>query len=224
MIYFSKEEDLLAEVINYLTVDDLRALFPAVSFPSEASKIDLPGIVLVASSAPPNIDPRVERIEDAPAVQIAGVWTRQWQVVALPNSEVLALIVSRQAELLTQINNLCDQKMTSISSGYPESEVKTWPQQVKEAEAYTANSAAPVPMLEGLATQRSLTVAELASRVLVKATTYAGYAGLIVGRRQALEDALALTTINTPDGVLDPAATILAVDTLANQILAGWPI
>lgn len=114
------------------------------------------------------------------------------------------------ADLLTQINTLCDQKMDVIKSGYPESEVSTWDQQVREALDLQADPLATVPLLGNLATARGLAREELANRVLAKATLFSAVAGQLIGRRQALEDVINTTT------TLDELTAI--------DITAGWPV
>lgn len=89
---------------------------------------------------------------------------------------------------LAQINKLCDEQLAILASTYPEGEIKSWPQQVKETEALAADAAAPVPLLEAIASARGLTVEELASRVAVKMQIYAAQSGALIGRRQAAED------------------------------------
>jgi len=97
---------------------------------------------------------------------------------------------------ITEINAACDAATAEISSKYPRSEMDTWPQQVKEAEAYKAETNASVPMLKTIAKARGITVKDQADRVLTKFQQYADAVGKAVGKRQKLEaDIQAATTV-----------------------------
>ncbi len=89
---------------------------------------------------------------------------------------------------LDEINIACNAAVAALAASYPEREVQSWPQQVKEAEAIATNPAAQTPLLSAIASARGLPVAELASRVLSKMTAYAAVSGSFIGRRQAAED------------------------------------
>lgn len=91
-----------------------------------------------------------------------------------------------------EINDACNAAVASLATSYPEREIQSWPQQVKEAEALAANPQAPAPLLTAIADARSLPVVELASRVLGKMNAYAGASGSLIGRRQAAEDLIDL--------------------------------
>ena len=84
--------------------------------------------------------------------------------------------------------------VASLAASYPEREVQSWPQQVKEAEALAADPQAQAPLLAAIAEARSLPLAELASRVLGKMNAYAAASGALIGRRQAAEDLIDLAS------------------------------
>ena len=94
----------------------------------------------------------------------------------------------------TEINAACDIAVASLAASYPEREVQSWPQQVKEAEALAADPQAQAPLLAAIAEARSLPLAELASRVLGKMNAYAAASGALIGRRQAAEDLIDLAS------------------------------
>ncbi len=98
--------------------------------------------------------------------------------------------VEAQASAPAAINAGCEQAIAAISADYPASEVLSWPKQEAEARACVADTGAPTPLLDALAAARSVGKAELAGRVIAKADAYAAYSGALIGRRQALEDAL----------------------------------
>lgn len=93
-----------------------------------------------------------------------------------------------------EINDACNAAVVSLAAPYPEREIQSWPQQVKEAEALSANPQAAAPLLTAIAEARSLPVVELASRVLSKMYTYAVASGSLIGRRQAAEDLIDMAT------------------------------
>jgi len=109
----------------------------------------------------------------------------------LPADETAQLEAAKK-ERLELINSECDKALLAIKSSYPDGEVESWPQQVKEAEAFLADQQVPVPLLEAIATSRGLTVTDLAARVLTKADLFARASGVIIGKRQALEDVLTM--------------------------------
>lgn len=169
------------------TLEHIRNPLPAVADWAGATSLN-----------PPAYDPATESCRF-----VEGAW-----VVATTGPSV----ADRQAALLKQANALCDGKMATIKAGYPEEEVKTWDQQVREAEAYQANALATVPMLEAMAIKRGLTKADLAGRVMTKATAFADTAGQIVGRRQRLEDDISAIT------------TTADADAVAADLNNGWPV
>lgn len=101
-----------------------------------------------------------------------------------------AILNAAKAAKLTEINAECQKAVAALAADYPDSEVQSWPQQVKEATALAADAGADAPLLTAIATARGLPVAELASRVLDKMNAYAAASGVIIGRRQAAEDAI----------------------------------
>jgi len=112
------------------------------------------------------------------------------------------LNIIKQAKI-AEINAACDAATDEISSKYPRSEMDTWPQQVKEAEAYQADSSATVPMLEAIATARGITVSGQADRVMTRFQQYTDAVGKAVGKRQKLEaDIQAATTVEEVQAIV----------------------
>lgn len=110
-----------------------------------------------------------------------------------------AKLESAKAAKRQEINEACNAAVTALASSYPEREIQSWPQQVKEAEALAADPQAAAPLLTAIAEARSLPVVELASRVLGKMKAYAGASGALIGRRQAAEDLIDVAA--TPEDV-----------------------
>ena len=91
-----------------------------------------------------------------------------------------------QAQAIAQINTAIQAKLAKVTAGYPDLEVATWPQQVAEAQAFTANSAAATPILSAISTASGQTVAALAATVMTKTAAYTAASGAAVGQRIAL--------------------------------------
>lgn len=97
------------------------------------------------------------------------------------------LVEQKHASILA----VCEGQIAAIKSGYPDSEVLSWSKQETEARAWTADNAAPTPLLTAMATARGIDKAELVTRVIAKADLFAQISGTLIGKRQALEDQLA---------------------------------
>lgn len=103
-----------------------------------------------------------------------------------------ARLAAAKAQKLAAINAQCDAAVAQMVADYPDQEVLSWPQQVKEAMALEADAQAPAPLLQAIASARGLELPELAGRVLAKMHAFAVASGALFGRRQAAEDLLGL--------------------------------
>jgi len=108
-----------------------------------------------------------------------------------------AQVARARSERLAGINADADALVGTLATDYPEREIQSWPQQVKEAEALATNPEADAPLLSALAAARGVDRADLGARVLAKASAYAAASGAIIGARQRLEDLL--LAAETPD-------------------------
>lgn len=123
--------------------------------------------------------------EEIPACDLAACeFLGELELDAGDDAKLEAVKAAKRAE----INASCDAAVASLAASYPEREVQSWPQQVKEAEALAADPQASAPLLAAIAEARSLPLAELAARVLGKMNAYAAASGALIGRRQAAED------------------------------------
>lgn len=111
----------------------------------------------------------------------------------VPDGKVMSMAA------LLRISAGCEAAMAKLRSTYPDSEVMSWSQQAAEVDALATNLEAPTPMLEAMATARGISVQDLATRVRAKRDAYAVASGQIIGRRQALEDALLAIDLQAPD-------------------------
>lgn len=124
----------------------------------------------------------------------------QWVLSPVP-APVPPTLAELKARKTDEINAGFEQAMFAVKAGYPESEILSWDQQTIEAAAYTADANASTPLLDAMAQARLLTRAELAGRILAKATLFAQVSGGLIGKRQALEDAIAAATADTIGGI-----------------------
>jgi hypothetical protein len=91
-------------------------------------------------------------------------------------------------EKLIELKRAAEAEANQLVSSYPDFAKITWPDQEREARAWTADDTVATPALSILADARGMTVADLAPRVIAKADAYRAEALRIEGKRQALED------------------------------------
>lgn len=135
---------------------------------------------------------------------------------AAADAELLATLVlpastdaqrdAARAERLAMANAEADRLLAGLSASYPEREVQSWGQQVKEAEAFALDGQVPMPLLDALATARGIERGLLAQKVLEKTAAFSVAAGTILGARQRIEDLLEAA---------DTLEAVLAVPALA---------
>lgn len=129
--------------------------------------------------------------EEVPACNLAA--TEYLGELALGAGDAEKLEAAKIVRL-EEISAACNAAITSLAETYPEREVQSWPQQVKEAEALAISPQASAPLLSAIADARGLPVSELASRVLTKMVAYAAMSGELIGRRQANEYLISLAS------------------------------
>ena len=95
---------------------------------------------------------------------------------------------------LREINAACNAAMKEYVKDYPELEINTFDEQLKEANAYTADNTAETPILTIIARKREITIDDLVQRVLAKADEFKAASASAIGQRQALNDQLMTAT------------------------------
>lgn len=85
---------------------------------------------------------------------------------------------------LSEINAICTSILEQIKSSYPDDEIQSWAKQETEARSYVSNNANATPLLSAMASARGISVADLASRVIIKADLFAAVSGACIGKRQ----------------------------------------
>ena len=96
---------------------------------------------------------------------------------------------------LVEINAAFEVAMLSVRVDYTESEIMSWSKQETEAKSWLLNNNHPTPLLDLIASARSLDKATLINKVILKSDQYAYATGVAVGRRQYLEDCIALIAV-----------------------------
>lgn len=87
-----------------------------------------------------------------------------------------------------------DRQMAALSAKYPDNERLTWPQLKQEAEIYTADNLASVPMLQAAASAAGIPTAALAATVLTNAANFETATGTLTGQRIAGDAQIKATT------------------------------
>jgi hypothetical protein len=125
---------------------------------------------------------------------VNGVWVSR--------AETAAELAAAQSAQIVAINTACGVALAAITAAYPDLEVATWPQQLADAAAYTANSSAATPMLSAIASASGQSVATLAAGVLAKSAAYQAASGTAIGKRLALTAQIqAATTISAVQAI-----------------------
>lgn len=116
-----------------------------------------------------------------------AVYLGSVEVEASPEAKLAAA----KAAKLAEISKVCDLALIGVAAKYPEREILSWPQQIREAELLSeVGEGAATPLLNSIAEARGLSVTELGQRVMQKMMAYAQVSGEIFGARQAAEDAI----------------------------------
>lgn len=134
---------------------------------------------------------------DTPRPEPGYVWCDgSWQPDAAASA---AWLTSLRAARLAAINADCGAALAALTAAYPDGEVQSWGQQTQEALTLAADASAEAPLLTVIAAARGVPLALLAERVRDKVAAYAVSSGQLIGKRQALEDAVNLIDLAAPD-------------------------
>ncbi|WP_237173055.1 hypothetical protein [Paracandidimonas lactea] len=116
-----------------------------------------------------------------------------WLTMNAPSAPEPTL-AEAQAGQLAQINAAFEKAAGALTAGYPEAERLTWPVQQSEALAWAADPAASTSYLDGLATARGITPAEMRQLTLDQVNAFMAASQQLVGTRQRLRDAINVAT------------------------------
>ena len=171
-------------------------------------------IAEVAETAFP-IAPPLAWVEVSADTTTADTWDGS-QVIKFvppppPSVEELA------AEKRSEIHARAAAERDLIAPNYPQHEIDTWDQQLREATVFTADAQAVVPLLSAMAAARGWSVADLAARALMKAEAFAVAGGAVLGTQQALEDSLDQVMADLAVGTITEAQARTQIAAIA------WP-
>ena len=110
--------------------------------------------------------------------------TKRWAYVA----SAAELLHDAQESAMKTVNESFATRLSWVRIGYPDDEVSSWSKQEGEARAWTANNAAPTPLLTAIAAARGVPLDVLAGKVIQKADLFAAASGALIGARQHAED------------------------------------
>ena len=85
------------------------------------------------------------------------------------------------------INTAFESAAQALTAGYPPTERSTWFMQQSEALAWGANSTAPTPYLDGLATARGIEFDDMRRRTLGNVRLFMTASQQLIGKRQSIK-------------------------------------
>lgn len=94
----------------------------------------------------------------------------------------------RIAAAHARINGAYEASVMALTSGYPESEISSWPKQEAEARAWLKDSNAATPWIDSAATARGIPKVDFIAKVIEQADQLAPVHGALSGKRQYLRD------------------------------------
>lgn len=117
-------------------------------------------------------------------------------LITLTDEQKTQQLVSKKYAMVVALNKKLDRKLTSYFNQFSVVEKSTWDIQLAEAKAYTVDNTASTPILSAIATERGLTVGDLAAKVLIKAASYQEMVAKLIGEKQALETRIQTASTN----------------------------
>lgn len=182
---------------------ECRKLFSNVSLPKvwNQNVFDSLGIDPVLITPKPETTGYTQAVRDGATQDANGNWVQAWKIVdmfadytddegvvhtkAEQEAEYQArLDAEAKASAIAQINQTFEEEIAAIKEGYTEDEIKSWSQQLAEAEAYQANQAASTPLLDAILATRGGTKSELVTKIATNAAAYAYVFGQALGKKQ----------------------------------------
>lgn len=77
-------------------------------------------------------------------------------------------------------------RLEAVAAAYRPQERETWPEQVREAEAWIADNSADTPLLDAMTAASGETMAELTGRIMTNRAAFKAAAGAILGAQRAI--------------------------------------
>lgn len=92
---------------------------------------------------------------------------------------------------LIQVNSDYEKACTALTAGYPSSEIATWANQQRDAEAWEKDSEAETPFIDAIADARGIDRLELLQKTLDNVRRFLSATAQYTGTRQRLRDEIA---------------------------------
>jgi hypothetical protein len=105
-----------------------------------------------------------------------------------------AVLAEVKKDKLAEVLAAGDAAMDAIFSRYSKHEKLSWPKQEQEVKALQADSKAPAPLLQGIATNRGITIEVLQAKVLANVEAFEAAMGFILGTQQKYKDKIVAAT------------------------------
>ena len=195
MIYLQLESD--GVTIKRFPIDEpmLRSMYPTISYPEGyfINGGELPNdIAEVFFTNGTRITTNLtDMIVDAMPTLVSGVWVLQ-EGDRASTQRLDADRVLKLAQLSRNVDNMV--KQYADSQNIPDAELQTWVIQSQEAITWGVDNTKTTPFLDMVATARGIDRESLLEKTLVKSQMYLGLLALIIGKRQAIEEALLAAT------------------------------
>ena len=159
------------------------------------------GIDPVLAAPKPETTGYTHAIRNGATQDANGNWVQAWSVVdmfqdytdeegvshtkAEQETEYQAkLDAEAKTAAINTINSTFEEEIAAVKEDYTEDEIKSWPQQVAEAQAYQADQTVSTPLLDAIVSQRGGTKDELVLRIATNAAQYAAVFGAALGKKQ----------------------------------------
>lgn len=131
-------------------------------------------------------------------------WEAEGNVIA----ELTVTLEEVKAAKEAEINSKAEKMATVLTAGYPEFEMKTWPQQESESLSWQADNAALTPMIDIMAQQRGIDRVLYLQKTITKVTMFRQACSKLVGQRQKYADMLAAATTVEAVQAIDPVYSL----------------
>ena len=185
------------------TQGDVRKMHSNTSLPRvwDANVCTALGIDPVLEAPKPEVTGYTQAVRNGATQDANGNWVQAWSVVDMfqdytddegvthtKADQEAAYQAKLDAEAKTAainaINSTFEEEIAAVKEDYTEDEIKSWPQQVAEAQAYQADQTVSTPLLDAIVSQRGGTKDELVLRIATNATQYAQVFGVALGKKQ----------------------------------------
>jgi len=186
-----------------LTQGQIRKLNSNTSLPRvwDANVCTALGIDPVLAAPKPEVTGYTQAVRNGATQDANGNWVQAWSVVDMfaDTTDEDGVTTTKaeheaayQADLdakaresaIAEINATFEEEIAAIKTGYVEDEIKSWPQQIAEAEAYQADNTAVTPLLDAMIAATGGTKDELVLRIATNAAQYATVFGAALGKKQ----------------------------------------